>query len=376
VNKHVIRTLVTLVLASLLLPLSGSTSASAAGATKPTLSAATLTGSQSVTLTGTQTATVTVQMRIVSPDGDVVDNACEYGCPVYQHPPAVVLSRGLSTWPSYMRPMTLISGDRRDGVWQAKITMSANDAPSITIDEVVVTIENSSTFLLEDFSYPGADVFTNPRITVNGINPPVMEVTTSPADARGTFTGSVTATIRLVLRDSRQVLTGRPVYWCSEPPICRGLTGGTLRTTDSSGRVSFTFPRYGYPEAFFYRVNSGPAKDDVMYAAVYMGIPERYSLSASASPTSITLGQSVTLQGNVGNKAAVGNRVVVQRWVGGAWSNLGSANVRTSGRWSIVTRPQGKGTQVYRAWKPSDGCLGGRCAYRGLISGSIPVAVT
>jgi len=139
--------------------------------------------------------------------------------------------------------------------------------------------------------------------------------------------------------------------------------------------VSFTFPRFQYPEAFFYRVNSGPAQDDVMYAAVYMGIPVRYSLSASVSPTAITLGQTATVQGKVGNRAAVGNRVVVQRWVGGAWTSVGSASVRASGRWSYVTKPQGRGMQIYRAWKPSDDCLGGRCAYRGLISGSFGLTV-
>jgi hypothetical protein len=68
--------------------------------------------------------------------------------------------------------------------------------------------------------------------------------------------------------------------------------------------------------------------------------------------------------------------VVVQRWVSGAWSDVGSANVRTSGRWSYVAQPQGKGSSVYRAWKPSDDCLGGRCAYRGLVSSSITVRVT
>jgi len=108
--------------------------------------------------------------------------------------------------------------------------------------------------------------------------------------------------------------------------------------------------------------------------ALRLDASQRYTVGIGVADATVTKGSVATIQGAV-SPALAGSRVLVQRYTGGTWKNLGYAGVRTSGRYSYGTKPSGVGGYVYRVWKPSDQCVSGVCLLKAAVSKTITVTV-
>jgi len=118
----------------------------------------------------------------------------------------------------------------------------------------------------------------------------------------------------------------------------------------------------------------GCATRGAVSAPLRLDTAQRYVVGASAASKRVKKGSFATIQGKV-TPTRANSRVLLQRFTGGAWKTLGSATVRTSGRFTYATRPSGTGGFVYRVWKPSDQCASGVCLLKAAVSSTVTVTV-
>jgi len=152
---------------------------------------------------------------------------------------------------------------------------------------------------------------------------------------------------------------------------------------DSSRTAYFdTETAFGYAGAYVRTLTIGGVTSDYIIDQTER-LPTRQSkpsvtwANARASVNSITAGRSMTLSGSVGGNGSPTrpNTVIVQRWVGGKWTNLGRALLLVNGRWSYVTAPRSLGVNQYRVVKPTNACSRGVCYSPNATSGTVRVTV-
>jgi len=100
----------------------------------------------------------------------------------------------------------------------------------------------------------------------------------------------------------------------------------------------------------------------------------RYSVGVSSTRIVAKKGSLAMISGGVA-PATPGSRVFVQRLSKGTWKTLGSATVRSSGRYSYGTGVPNAGRYAYRLWKPSDQCTSGTCLLKASASKTVIVTV-
>jgi len=241
-------------------------------------------------------------------------------------------------------------------------------------------------------SRTGSVTPTTPPTTPPGTTPPTTSPGTTPPTvpvAPSAYSLSTGVNPGLILLPSRATVSGAVLPASASKGkrvviqrwISREWKDVASTTVASNGRFSYTASptlRGNY----VYRVwkpsdgcttsgcitrgaTSGPLKLDAV---------SRYAVGIGVLDPTVTKGSLVSIQGNV-SPVYAGSRVLVQRYTGGSWKTLGSSSVRSSGRYTYVTRPSGVGGFVYRTWKPSDQCVSGLCLLRANGSRTVNVSV-
>ena len=352
--------------------------------TPPTIESVTFNGPHSFNLTGTAVGTATVDARITAPDG-AAEWCQSFGSlrtPLFEVA-RVSGTGGAALWYSD-RNMKLISGNCNDGVWRGTLTFTAwQSGGTFKVSRIVATRGSDSTGGADSVAVDPSSLGTDTTVTVSGGDAPFLAVSTRPSVVTTGYQGKVTTYFLLYQRDSKKRLSGRPISLCIDEQCGDGFGApinfgsGVVVITDAAGRASTTWDHPQAAQAGFYRANSGMYWDDVLYDSAPMvpNYPKRATISASASPSTISLGATTKLFGNSWPVSFGDRSLVIQKWVNHAWVQLGRAQIRDSGRWDYTTRPNARGNHVYRVWRPSSSCDHGRCYVTGTTTGSIPVAV-
>ena len=121
-------------------------------------------------------------------------------------------------------------------------------------------------------------------------------------------------------------------------------------------------------------VNSVCTTRGAVSPAFTLNAAVRYAVGIGVVDKTITKGSLAQLQGGV-SPAVAGSLVTIQRYTGGKWKSLGTAVVRSSGRYSYATRPATTGGFLYRAVKFNEQCAQTICLLQGAVSRTIVVTV-
>ena len=396
----------------------GSTSASAVPGTTATstVMVTNLTVDKTqVWVRGEAVVPVTVSVQITdtdSPDGAVAaQSLCDYGpCLTYPYvtfrrvdgrPLSPLQAQRDQSLPGAVS-MKLTAGNAQDGTFEGTVWITAAQAGDLTVGCVMTPAVGFDPIAPEGVCTSGSSLPSHPVITVHASNRPVLQVVTTPAVAPPTLT-HFTVRVRLVEAATHEPIAHRLLRVCTPyGPNCYYTAGSpdpsgvpTTVTTDAHGYASVRMPFGASPQdAIVEPAPSGTVSthpDPLFSAPAFLTVaaasvdPQvRLTLSATRTPASVALGSTVSISGKAGpcvRTPAIRclpprGRVVVQRWVSHRWSTVGSANIRTSARWSYTAHPSRRGPNIYRAWVPSTGCSDGRCLYLGKTTPALVVRVT
>ena len=185
-----------------------------------------------------------------------------------------------------------------------------------------------------------------------------LQTVDGPQLARLTLTGAATVTYgaraTLQARLTDQVtdagvqggsvnLFGRQVDEDNEQ-----AAGSTVGAADGSGSFTVTpaastLYRASFPSSEAY----GPANSAQVRVSV------RPRVTARAKATTVTYGKTLTVTGSVAPNHH-GQRVYLQRLVGGVWKTAATATLGATSAYSVSARPTTKGRLAYRVWKGDD----------------------
>jgi hypothetical protein len=186
-----------------------------------------------------------------------------------------------------------------------------------------------------------------------------LEAAVGALPARLTLTGAATITYgghaslggRLSDRDSGAALAGQAVnLWGRRAGTSSWQSAGTDATgADGSFQLSpapsaTTAYRAGFAGADEY----GTADSGQVTVAV------RTRVTARKSTGTVRLGGSFTVTGTVSPNHA-GQRVYLQRLVGGAWKTAATADLSSGSGYSLRAKPPSRGRLTYRVYKGADG---------------------
>jgi len=242
----------------------------------------------------------------------------------------------------------LTSGTAQDGWWSATVRPTAGYDGAWTVTDVQA--RDSVNLLDVD---PRTQGITK-TMQVKGENIPHLSMRQTPDPVLGTsddiaFYGHVT-----------DLDTGQPlrasVHMGFESECSNFPYGGTHSVTsaaDGSWRLSFTrwLPDEGC--ASIYNLSHVPDPDDpgqlmtvqIFYVDFVVAPHYIWPISATMSRTPIKLGETATVSGSTG---AIGETVYLERLYKGSWLVVGSAKVRTSGRFTLIAQPPSIGNWRYR----------------------------
>ncbi|HYN96033.1 MAG TPA: S8 family serine peptidase [Pilimelia sp.] len=188
----------------------------------------------------------------------------------------------------------------------------------------------------------------SPVATVR-IAAPLITTTATPASVTVSYAVAVTG--KIIRRDTGAPQAGVPVglYWQRQ-----GTTTWTLLTTvtsDAAGGLSFSHkPSWGISYRYF--LGGTPTLIGALNAKD-VAVAVRPLITGTLSSGSIALGATATLSGSV-TPAHAGQPVVLQRLVGGAWTNVTTANLSATSTYSFAIRPTARGTYQYRTFRAAD----------------------
>jgi len=360
----------------------GLASSPVVAATAPVIASFTITGGPTLNLVKDDIGVVELTVRITCAVAD--------GCNPDLALPGFLVYRGpvgyLSMAPcpeEDIRRFVRVSGDNSDGTYRMSLAFASRGASgSIRFDRF--TIGNA---------YREIPLSAQARtITVNSRDPVIIRNNADPGVVgQGTLRGRLSLSFLVATRDSGRVRPGAAVHRVAG---CDGGTGygySPWLTTTSSGftpvdssRTAYfdTETAFGYAGAYVRTLTIGGVTSDYIIdqterLPTIQSRPSVTWANARASVTSIAAGQRMTLSGSVGGNGSPTrpNTVIVQRWVGGKWTNLGRALLLVNGRWSYVTAPRSLGVNQYRVVKPTNACSRGVCYSPNATSGTVRVTV-
>jgi hypothetical protein len=185
-----------------------------------------------------------------------------------------------------------------------------------------------------------------------------MQSATPARPARLTLAGAATVTYgshaslsgRLTDQQSGTGLAGRPVNLWAQPVTTGGLQNTGTVTTGPDGTFRFT----PAPAATTtYRASFAGSDTHSTADSAQVTVAVRPRVSARKSASTIRYGHSFTLTGTVSPNHA-GQRVYLQRRVGGAWKTASTATLSSRSTYTLRAKPPVRGKLTYRVYKSAD----------------------
>jgi len=246
---------------------------------------------------------------------------------------------------------TLTSGTAQDGWWSTTLRMTAGYDGAWTVTEVNAT-DASGNHLDVD---PRTQGITK-TMQVKGEDIPHLSMRQTPDPSVGL---DHTLTFYCHVTD---LDTGMPLRASVHMGFDAGCTtfpyGGASSVTsglDGSWQLSFP-PKAWSPDtgcASIYNLSHVPDPNhpgstmavQIFYVDLHIAPHYLWPISATMSRTPIKLGETATVSGSTG---AIGEMVHLERLYKGSWLVVGSAKVRTSGRFTLIAQPPSIGNWRYR----------------------------
>lgn len=303
-----------------------------------------------VRVSGLGTVRLTVSVHLTDPQGVV-----ESINPEIPHPlPAVTLTRvsrartgGAPTHASL--DLDLTSGTPQDGVWTATTLVPSTYDGTWQVTDVQTGVGD------QDLDVDPRDIGIVRTLTVKGTHRPALTTYTDPAAVRA-GRGPVAVKGRVVDADTGRPIRGvRLTLGSHDADGCGafGYGGDAWTSTDTRGR--FTFHARGENGGFcvisaFGRPHQllDPYKDTTLLFA--RAIPDILPVvTAAADRSRVHVGETVPVRGHAAPADYMyTTRVVLQRLVGRHWRQVGTARIRSSGRYTLQATPRRHGVNRYR----------------------------
>jgi hypothetical protein len=207
---------------------------------------------------------------------------------------------------------------------------------------------------------PRADGVADTTLAVHGTHPPRLRLTIDPTPVPYP---SIRFTAVATYSDAGtgRPLVGQQVVIAFDNDCVESSPAG--QRTDTQGRVRrVTQDAHGFLVCAWapLPVPAPTSQWRVNYVVTATRATYTVRLSAKPARTSVKLGSSTTVSGNVvavggepPRAAAAGTHVRLQRLVGRTWRNVNVAKVASSGRYHLVATPPSRGRHRYRVWFPS-----------------------
>ena len=273
--------------------------------------------------------------------------------------------------------MERVSGTNNDGVWRARIPFTSTAVGGWHVVKVVAADVTGA-----ETRQPVAEG----AITVTSSDRPYLVWSTSPAVQKvNDPPTTVTYSGHLLWTDGGGV-AGATLRWAQDSNCVENdgvIPAQHTVKTSSSGAWSFKADqKVGIVCVGLYRAAGGATSNGIgayklaRFGSAGLRTAYRYSLPAPPD-TATTAGTPVAINGKVLPYFSFFNgRVLLQRYTGGHWRTVGSAKVRTSGRYTLAAAPPYAGRHAYRIVKPSDQCIEGHCMELGAVSETFVVTAT
>lgn len=258
----------------------------------------------------------------------------------------------------YSDEFSLTSGTAQDGWWSAPLRITSGYDGTWTVTRVRAADGNGN-FLDVD---PRTQSI-NATMQVTGAHIPHLSMRQTPDPEIGdrnpiTFYGHVTDL------DTAQPLRAT-VHMGFDAGCSTFPYGGASHVTtaaDGSWRLSFSSWQPDAGCASLYNFAHVPDPDhagsmmtvQIFYVDFVVAPHYRWPVSASLAAHLIKLGETTTVNGSTG---AIGETVQLERLSHGSWTIVGSAHVRTSGRFTLIAEPPSRGNWRYRVllWRTIPG---------------------
>jgi hypothetical protein len=248
----------------------------------------------------------------------------------------------------FTMPLTRYEGTVQNGKWRGVVNVPSTANGKFQLTGVMTDRFSPGN---GDMTDP-TPVANGPVLTVNGTNIPKLTARVLPDPVPYGKGYSIRWS---VINGS----TGKPYgtrlkVWLANDNGCVESFGGPSYLTDTNGYVT---KAYTSADANYLNCLQIPAEPSpAAFLSLFVNRPVLpMAISATPSKTSAPVGAIVPVNGSVSN-APSGCPVNLQRLYGAtAWRNVGTANVRQSGRFTVNAQPAYKGNIPYRASFPTCG---------------------
>lgn len=240
----------------------------------------------------------------------------------------------------YSMSMKLIKGTLDDGTWQGVVNVPSTANGTIKATRV---LGGSHPFGCGQCAFDPLVTIDGPTLAVTGVHIPKITATVTPK----TVSIGKPFTLKWTVTDSQ---TGKPYGTRirmnpTEEVACAEGTDTRTVLSDVNGSVTLNETDSGSLYCVRLPGNPAPIASEGTY------IPILPAISATPSKTSAPVGSVVPVNGTVAY--ASGCTVNLQRLYGASqWRTVGTAKVRSSGRFTVNAQPAYKGTIPYRVQFP------------------------
>jgi hypothetical protein len=295
----------------------------------------------SVVVSGLQTVPVTIRVRLTAGAG-VLAVVGEDG----NRSPYVTFGD-----PGRSRAnLTLTEGTTRDGVWSGQVAVtSAWKGP-----------ERATALRATDTAGRWLEVDPHVVIQVSSSHRPVMSLSFTPEAPR--FGTAVTEHVRAFDTDTGLPWPDLPL-WLGQGRACAERRGTVPGRTDAAGRYQRRLSVAASDSLVNCVYVRGPSLDGALtvIASMHSFAMHSYVVRVAPVPASVRAGTEVDVTGTV-EPVPAGRDVVLLRRYGRVWRTVGTGKVRgpgagrpgTTGTFTLVATPPGKGAYAYRVVVVSD----------------------
>jgi hypothetical protein len=224
---------------------------------------------------------------------------------------------------------------------------------------------------------PRADGVPDAVLAVTGTHPPRIRLAIEPTPVPYPSTRYTAVATYTEVTTGRPIV-GRPVVIGFDSECVESAPAG--QSTDAHGQVRRVVQdAHGFLVCAWAPLPVPAATFQWRLAYVVTGTGATYTVRLGAKParTSVKLGSSTTVDGNVvavggepPRAAAAGTYVRLQRLVGRTWRSVNLARVSSSGRYHVAATPPSRGRHLYRVWFPSQG------RFKGTVTAASSIAAT